>query len=102
MIVGSAQCVDVFLSCFAGIGEGYTAPSKSASVHLLKKQIGSQARVSAVTVREGVDMDELVMKPGGNFIEFVGLIFYPVADIVDELLQFGMDAVRVNADIFAG
>lgn len=55
--------------------------------------------MASVAVGIGMNPHQLVVKARGDFIGRVGFVVDPVAAIIDELSQFGGDAVGIDADI---
>ena len=53
----------------------------------------------AVAVQKRMDPYEAVMKLHRNFVRRIGLVFDPVAYVVERRAQFGADPVGSNADI---
>jgi hypothetical protein len=99
MVVGGAQGLDVARPRRAGLAEPLPSPRESLAVELQDEQVGHQAGVAAIAVREGVDPRQPVMKAHCDLVGRIRVIFHPGFNVVDQLAELRGDQPVVDADV---
>jgi len=99
VVVGRAERRDVAFPGFAWSHEALAAPREAAAAKCGDEQIGGQAGVTAVAVREGMNPDQPVMKPHGDFIRPVAAMVDPIAGVIEQGFDIDRNPPRLDADI---
>ena len=79
----------------------FMAPCKTGTPQLLSQKIGGEAGMTAISVGEGVDQHQPVMKADRDFIGRIRVVLYPVFHIVQQLVQLRHNPIGIHADIAA-
>ena len=78
------------------------SPCEARAAERHGQEICCKARMPAVAVRKRVDPYEAMMKPDCNLVWRKGVMFDPVAHVVERCAQLGADPVGRDADIAFG
>ena len=87
MIVGGLQGGDIALAHRAGIAQTLASPRKPLTPEPHHQKIRHQAGVTAVAVRERVNLHQPVMEAHRDLVGRIGLVFDPRFGVVEQLAQ---------------
>lgn len=99
MPVGGPKCRDIVRPQFAGIAQICASPRKAFAAKLHNKQIGRQARMPAIAVRERVDLRKPVMQANCDFIGRIGFRIDPCPGVIEQHAQRRLNFPIVDAEI---
>jgi len=102
MLVGLTKGIDVSAAQFAQVVKAPAAPGKCFSAHPPNQQVGHQASVTAITIREWMNKDQAMMQADRGFIGRVGVVVDPVPYVIKELCRFLADQVCGDTDVSIG
>ena len=98
MIIRRAKRRDVEPPKDIRLDQTGATPRKGRAAKSDSKEIRRQPGVTSVSVGEGVNPRELVMKPKRDRVWFETLVVYPVAGCVDEVAELGLNQPVIDAD----
>lgn len=102
----SVRCAQRINICAPDVARGSkigSAPGEPRTATLLRnQQIGSEPRPAAVAVWKWMNEDQSVMEAHGQLVLRKSFVFDPISSVVDDLVQFGLDAIALNAEIAFG
>ncbi|MGY4302132.1 hypothetical protein ACVWXN_010227 [Bradyrhizobium sp. i1.4.4] len=101
MIVRGLKRRHVLIAQRSYVGKASAAPAKRFAAEPFNHEIGHHARVTAIAVREGVNLRQPVMLARGDFVRWIGLVFDPIAYVIEHRRHLGGDKMRGDADILS-
>jgi hypothetical protein len=81
MVVSCAKGRDVASAQFTNVGERTTAPTETLAAKTFDQKVSCQASVTTISVWKGVDRNQAMVKPDGNFIRRKCLMHNPISDV---------------------
>ena len=102
MMVGGPQSLDISAAQRTGIAQTLPSPRKPFPSQLHRQQIGHEAGVAAVAIREGVNLHQPVMETHRDLIRRISVVRYPGFGIVQQLAQGDWNFPVVYPDVAFG
>jgi len=88
-MVRGLQCRDIApANITRGLQIG-ASPCEALAAEPHDEKVGHQTGMTAIPVREGMNLHKAVMEAHGDFIGWIGLVFDPRSSIVEQLMQGG-------------
>jgi hypothetical protein len=102
MIIGGTQCADVTFAQSTGIAEAAPSPGEPLTAKPNDKEVGYQARVTAIAIWKEMYLDEPMVKPQSDLVARIDLLFDPYPRIVQQDAKGGGNFPIVDADVLLG